>query len=143
MCYFFFVLMLRRPPRSTRTDTLFPYTTLFRSVRINVRFGTGNRSVGAEEPNLLWTGDYALVASGIGPWGQSGIDQLTNGRQIELNFSIDDDAFELDAESSPADLADQLKLIAGTLDFTRWDAAPAERLSVGLLAGYDLDRKST
>src|SRR3546814_11437927 len=28
---FFFVLMLRRPPRSTRTDTLFPYTTLFRS----------------------------------------------------------------------------------------------------------------
>src|SRR3546814_12587809 len=31
---FIFVLMIRRPPRSTRTDTLFPYTTLFRS-----RFG--------------------------------------------------------------------------------------------------------
>src|SRR6056297_3684970 len=29
-CFFFF-LMIRRPPRSTRTDTLFPYTTLFRS----------------------------------------------------------------------------------------------------------------
>src|SRR3546814_3488320 len=29
--YFFFFLMIRRPPRSTRTDTLFPYTTLFRS----------------------------------------------------------------------------------------------------------------
>src|SRR3546814_17940189 len=28
---FFFFLMIRRPPRSTRTDTLFPYTTLFRS----------------------------------------------------------------------------------------------------------------
>src|SRR3546814_13387788 len=27
-----FCLMIRRPPRSTRTDTLFPYTTLFRSV---------------------------------------------------------------------------------------------------------------
>src|SRR3546814_4272971 len=27
----FFFLMMRRPPRSTRTDTLFPYTTLFRS----------------------------------------------------------------------------------------------------------------
>src|SRR3546814_19679191 len=27
----FFCLMIRRPPRSTRTDTLFPYTTLFRS----------------------------------------------------------------------------------------------------------------
>src|SRR3546814_8118158 len=30
-CFFFF-LMIRRPPRSTRTDTLFPYTTLFRSM---------------------------------------------------------------------------------------------------------------
>src|SRR3546814_14973906 len=30
MCCVFF-LMIRRPPRSTRTDTLFPYTTLFRS----------------------------------------------------------------------------------------------------------------
>src|SRR3546814_20425365 len=31
--YIFFFLMIRRPPRSTRTDTLFPYTTLFRSAR--------------------------------------------------------------------------------------------------------------
>src|SRR3546814_18242037 len=29
--------MIRRPPRSTRTDTLFPYTTLFRSVRLGVQ----------------------------------------------------------------------------------------------------------
>src|SRR3546814_20786997 len=32
-----FVLMIRRPPRSTRTDTLFPYTTLFRSAQGLVR----------------------------------------------------------------------------------------------------------
>src|SRR3546814_7813909 len=31
-CFVFF-LMIRRPPRSTRTDTLFPYTTLFRSTQ--------------------------------------------------------------------------------------------------------------
>src|SRR3546814_5040996 len=31
MLTYFFFLMIRRPPRSTRTDTLFPYTTLFRS----------------------------------------------------------------------------------------------------------------
>src|SRR3546814_10720039 len=29
-----FFLMIRRPPRSTRTDTLFPYTTLFRSTEL-------------------------------------------------------------------------------------------------------------
>src|SRR3546814_9447235 len=32
-----FFLMIRRPPRSTRTDTLFPYTTLFRSRLSGVR----------------------------------------------------------------------------------------------------------
>src|SRR3546814_11208417 len=40
---FIFFLMIRRPPRSTRTDTLFPYTTLFRSPqpRIAARGGKG------------------------------------------------------------------------------------------------------
>src|SRR3546814_8936415 len=33
MFLLFFFLMIRRPPRSTRTDTLFPYTTLFRSAQ--------------------------------------------------------------------------------------------------------------
>src|SRR3546814_10749991 len=32
MCCICFFLIIRRPPRSTRTDTLFPYTTLFRSI---------------------------------------------------------------------------------------------------------------
>src|SRR3546814_5342598 len=32
--------MIRRPPRSTRTDTLFPYTTLFRSLITHVGLGT-------------------------------------------------------------------------------------------------------
>src|SRR3546814_11572557 len=31
LCYLLFFLMIRRPPRSTRTDNLFPYTTLVRS----------------------------------------------------------------------------------------------------------------
>src|SRR3546814_7199957 len=31
---YFFFLMIRPPPRSTRTDTLFPYTTLFRSAQL-------------------------------------------------------------------------------------------------------------
>src|SRR3546814_15740732 len=36
--------MIRRPPRSTRTDTLFPYTTLFRSTDMNILLvGSGGR----------------------------------------------------------------------------------------------------
>src|SRR3546814_12610755 len=32
ICICFFLYMIRQPPKSTRTDTLFPYTTLFRSL---------------------------------------------------------------------------------------------------------------
>src|SRR3546814_3839308 len=46
----FFFLMLRRPPRSTLTDTLFPYTTLFRSHQAKIRIidhgrGSSNSSL--------------------------------------------------------------------------------------------------
>src|SRR3546814_20267073 len=41
--------MIRRPPRSTRTDTLFPYTTLFRS-----GLGSGTRSC-YRRPGQRWT----------------------------------------------------------------------------------------
>src|SRR3546814_20573798 len=46
--------MIRRPPRSTRTDTLFPYTALFRSTRRNVATGLVDQIevVGIEEAIL-------------------------------------------------------------------------------------------
>src|SRR3546814_18907482 len=40
----FFFLMIPQPPRSTRTDTLFPYTTLFRSLRSGAGDRAGDRS---------------------------------------------------------------------------------------------------
>src|SRR3546814_2797676 len=64
---FFFFLMIRRPPRSTHTDTLFPYTTLFRSRRID---------------------DHAaLLADGIGgsqPGGELG-DHIEGADQVDLD----------------------------------------------------------
>src|SRR3546814_16130696 len=47
--------MLRRPPRSTRTDTLFPYATLFRSTAAAM-FGVG----GALDPENLFSYDNFL-----------------------------------------------------------------------------------
>src|SRR3546814_7856112 len=56
--------MLRRPPRSTRTDTLFPYTTLFRS---HVRVYTPSRLCrrwgnGFGRHTFLWRGERRLLA---------------------------------------------------------------------------------
>src|SRR3546814_20722113 len=57
MCFFF--LMIRRPPRSTRTDTLFPYTTLFRSegkrtgaIGLNAVVGRVKEEYGCEPVSL-------------------------------------------------------------------------------------------
>src|SRR3546814_11287681 len=41
--------MIRRPPRSTRTDTLFPYTTLFRSQQFGPEIGIIARRIAARE----------------------------------------------------------------------------------------------
>src|SRR3546814_14230227 len=67
-CVIFFFLMILRPPRSTRTDTLFPYTTLFRSARavaaggIILGVAVGGHDVGgnAELVELLTRGDDSL-----------------------------------------------------------------------------------
>src|SRR3546814_4737047 len=59
--------MIRRPPRSTRTDTLFPYTTLFRSAPSAVPFGTihlkGSRM--SAEPRLLANAIRALAMDAV------------------------------------------------------------------------------
>src|SRR3546814_13924947 len=55
--WIFFFLMIRRPPKSTRTDTLFPYTTLFRSVRA---IGAPRRAHGVRFAHR--GGDIAIAA---------------------------------------------------------------------------------
>src|SRR3546814_19329839 len=58
--------MIRRPPRSTRTDTLFPYTTLFRSVGVRLSpFGTTNNS-GEQDPVPLYSHAISSLAE-LGP----------------------------------------------------------------------------
>src|SRR3546814_20974081 len=65
--------MIRRPPRSTRTDTLFPYTTLFRSegVHLLVAVGVGQPRAGAEAGGLA---DEVLVEHpGLGRGAHEGL----------------------------------------------------------------------
>src|SRR3546814_13681262 len=50
LCMLIVFLMIRRPPRSTRTDTLFPYTTLFRSTR-RFKPHAARRTVGRLKPH--------------------------------------------------------------------------------------------
>src|SRR3546814_9036066 len=61
--------MIRRPPRSTRTDTLCPYTTLFRSIPVNaINFSSAPRSL-YSRPTALISGAAAAVISFKGSIG--------------------------------------------------------------------------
>src|SRR3546814_18023406 len=67
-CTSFFLLMLRRPPRSTRTDTLFPYTTLFRSPNIPDLPGLDTFS-GRAFHSARWNHDVTIDGARVGVIG--------------------------------------------------------------------------
>src|SRR3546814_4745799 len=54
--------MIRRPPRSTRTDTLFPYTTLFRSMCADGKLRTCLACVAMEFPGVVRAAAIRIVA---------------------------------------------------------------------------------
>src|SRR3546814_8006399 len=68
--------MIRRPPRSTRTDTLFPYTTLFRSRALAGRDGPADRRLFAvaDEPLVARHGDGAGDHQRAGAGARHGAD---------------------------------------------------------------------
>src|SRR3546814_15221156 len=62
-CAFFF-LMIRRPPGSTRTDTLFPYTTLFRSFIALDKWPVGSTRCRPRRDSKTLEGEKASVLGG-------------------------------------------------------------------------------
>ncbi|MDO7835419.1 insulinase family protein [Sphingobium sp. HBC34] len=117
--------------------TLFANDIETEKVRINVRFGHGQQAFSPTTPVPSWAADYALVASGIGKLGQRELDELTNGRRMGMSFGMDDDAFEMQVVTRPADYKDQLRLFAAKLAAPGWDPAPIARVKTGAAVAYD------
>src|SRR3546814_13939691 len=74
------LLMIRRPPRSTRTDTLFPYTTLFRSIIASKSRVDGTFAEWAQ----------ALVAEKLGPAGMERLMRFNRDQKASLVFEAID-----------------------------------------------------
>src|SRR3546814_4148999 len=72
--------MIRRPPRSTRTDTLFPYTTLFRSWHDAPLLAQVRRL-----PVPLWV--FASIAAAIGLFAYFGLSWSLSGKRSEEHTS--------------------------------------------------------
>src|SRR3546814_15086353 len=66
-----FFLMIRRPPRSTRTDTLFPYTTLFRSIIVS----------GQQRPLLV---DECIILALQGSTGAAAFERAHHQHRLQV-----------------------------------------------------------
>src|SRR3546814_19675319 len=86
----FFFLMIRRPPRSTRTDTLFPYTTLFRSL--------------ADEDRNPWLAEEHETLRSLtknNPEGSESFIATADDMEAALNGDVDvGDRFSIDRKST-------------------------------------------
>src|SRR3546814_13750256 len=106
--------MIRRPPRSTRTDTLFPYTTLFRSKTINDRFtdyaGSTQAVMGVD--TLLG----AMVSSG----------RITAGAAAGIRANVDRAYAAVKDPNAyrPADFQTSLGSAVRAIQALRWSRAP-------------------
>src|SRR3546814_8196636 len=69
----FFFLMIRRPPRSTRTDTLFPYTTLFRS-----QLGDDGR----DPVEMAGTRGAAIIGAQLGDFDAAAVPRGIHDRDV-------------------------------------------------------------
>src|SRR3546814_15063195 len=118
LCFFF--LMIRRPPRSTRTDTLFPYTTLFRSIAIG-QLGVAERLIFrlacddvdqpragiAAEQRALWSAQHLyafhLAEFGESDSGPAAINAVDKGRDRRFKAGIVADRTDPANARHPAD----------------------------------------
>lgn len=105
-------------------------------VYVRVRFGGGYNALPADRKSSIWAAGGAIVGGGVGKLRQGDLDQMTAGRRIGLDFGINDDAFVFSAMTSPRDLADQLKLMAGYMSSPGWDPNPLARIKSVTLAQY-------
>src|SRR3546814_19076571 len=81
-----FCLRIRRPPKSTRTDTLFPYTTLFRSgVYVVVCGGGGRCRVPA--PRNASSLSIKCLPSSCAAWARQALDRQADRKSTRLNSS--------------------------------------------------------
>src|SRR3546814_8073125 len=60
--------MIRRPPRATRTDTLFPYPTLVRAARLHVRHDVARKTERCAQHQVEKTVEHGVVGFMQWPW---------------------------------------------------------------------------
>lgn len=106
-------------------------------VTAKVRFGAGWRAFSSADAPYAAVGESALIASGVGSLSENDLDRISTGRKLGFEFKIEDGAFEFSADTRPADMADQLYLLAAKFGTPRWDAPPIARAKAAARLQYE------
>src|SRR3546814_4015334 len=125
--------MVRRPPRSTRPDTLFPYTTLFRS---EVVLEVGDDGRGLDREAIRQRGEQRGLVRADAVLADSDLDALS----FEPGFSTVDEVSRLAGRGVGMDVvASEVRQLGGTLDIA---SRKGEGTTFNLRRPQTLDRKS-
>ena len=106
-------------------------------VTAKVRFGVGWRAFAPQDAAYAAIGESALIASGVGPLSENDLDRIATGRKLGFEFKIEDGAFEFSADTRPADMPDQLYLLAAKFGTPRWDTPPIARAKAAARLQYE------
>src|SRR3546814_4756636 len=109
-CYFIFFLMIRRPPGSTRTDTLFPYTTL-------CRFSSNVKE--AHLDSLNFTGNNVVLSTHLeSNFSGTGLENIQGSIQLsETSLLSDTTRYRIDSVRLKASGSSSSRLIVLESDF--------------------------
>src|SRR3546814_2227743 len=152
--------MIRRPPRSTRTDTLFPYTTLFRSAKPIVDgIAAAERDAFGGNPNLAaYTSPSAVVgADSRGPFNKTKTQTYMAKFILDTSFGQvswingyrgvqSENIIDLDGSSVVGHFTEgktELKQYSHELQFTGTAFKDRVNFATGLTYFRETDRKST
>src|SRR3546814_334546 len=154
MIVVFFFLMIRRPPRSTRTDTLFPYTTLFRSryraiaaegdwPRVpegeTIRPGDASDQLEALRDRLAATGDYqGDLAIPPGPVYGGALEEAVRRFQQRHGLGVDGVVGRRTRANLNASVGQRIGQIIASMERWRW--LPAELGQRYIMVNVPADR---
>jgi len=85
------------------------------SVLIAVRFGGGRLELPRDKPGLKLLADQAFISGGLQKHSLDELNRITAGRNVALEFNVEDDAFVLSGHTTPDDLLLQLQVMAAYL----------------------------
>ena len=106
------------------------------AVLVGIRFGGGRLELPRDKPALKLLADQAFVSGGLQKHSYDELNRITAGRNVSLDFTVEDDAFVFTGRTTPDDLTLQLQIMAAYFTAPGYRAEALDRFRQSLAALY-------